>query len=251
MKIQLIRSATILLQYSGHRILIDPCFADKFSIPSFAGKSKNPLVGLPCPVTEIMKDIDVVLVSHLHSDHFDKTAQNFISKSIPVLCQPEDESGIQNMGFKNVCPVSGNYKLGDIKITRILGKHGEGEVLKEMGISSGFVFSADGEADLYWAGDTVLFDKVTEVLQNLRPKIVVTHSCGAVWGDNVKIVMDEVQTIEVCKMLPESIIIATHLDSFDHATVTRKQLRAFADKNNISRQQLIIPNDGDELVYKT
>jgi hypothetical protein len=52
-------------------------------------------------------------------------------------------------------------------------------------------------------------------------------------------------------MLPESIIIATHLDSFDHATVTRKQLRAFADKNNISRQQLIIPNDGDELVYKT
>lgn len=249
MRVKLIRSATISLQYSGHTILIDPFFAEKFSRPSFSGKSKNPLVDLPCSLSEIVKNIDTVLVSHLHSDHFDPTAQNYIDKSIPLLIQEEDELRVREMGFMDIRPIREKYQLGKIEIQRVLGKHGEGEVLKEMGISSGFYFSAEDEADLYWTGDTILYDKVTAFLLKQKPRFIITHSCGAVWGDNVKIIMDEVQTVEICKMLPQSTIIATHMDSLDHCTVSRQQLREYADRNNISRNQLIIPNDAEELVF--
>jgi precorrin-2 methylase len=75
--------------------------------------------------------------------------------------------------------------------------------------------------------------------------VVITHSCGAVWGDRVKILMDEEQTIKVCNLLPESIIIATHMDSVDHATISRKILREYARNNGIQEEQLLIPMDGD------
>lgn len=249
MKIKLIRSATISLQYSGHSILIDPYFADQYSQPSYAEKSKNPLVGLPLSLAEIMAGIDTVIVSHLHSDHFDPVAQNYLPKTIPILCQDSDEYKIREMGFRNIHPIRDHCQLGNISIQRVMGKHGDGDVLKEMGITSGFLFNAPDESELYWAGDTILFDKITDLLLERKPKVIVTHSSGGVWGDGVKIIMDEVQTVEVCKLLPQSIVIATHMDSLDHCLVSRQQLREYADRNNIGRNQLFIPNDGGELVF--
>ncbi|PLX15774.1 MAG: Zn-dependent hydrolase [Marinilabiliales bacterium] len=249
MRIKTIRNATIALDYSGSKILIDPYFAAKFSLPSNTGKSKNPTTDLPMSLPEIMENVKYVLVSHLHSDHFDMTARQYIVKSMPVICQTENESEIRNMGFRDIRPIHKKYQLGSIEMNRIIGKHGEGEVLKKMGVSSGFYFSSDDECDLYWIGDTILCDSVIDVLLKRKPKIVIAHSAGATGGTNMKIIMDEVQTIEVCKMLPESIVIATHMDSLDHITVTRKQLREYADKNNVSREQLIIPEDGEENVF--
>ncbi|MCP4181551.1 MAG: MBL fold metallo-hydrolase [bacterium] len=249
MKIKLIRRATLSLQYSGQKIIIDPYFADKFSLPSYTGKSKNPTTDLPCSVDDIMLNVNAVLVSHLHSDHFDPKAKEYISKSIPIICQEEDVSDIKKMGFTATMPVNDRCSLSKIEIQRIIGKHGEGNVLKEMGISSGFYFKSEDESDLFWAGDTILYNKLEEFLLERKPKIIITHSSGATWGNGVKIIMDEVQTIKICKMLPDSIVIATHMESLDHLTVSRKQLREYAGKNNINREQLIIPDDGEELVF--
>ena len=102
MKLQLIRSATIRITYDNHCFLIDPYFAEKFSRPTYAGKSNNPLIDLPFSTAEIMAGVEMVLVSHLHSDHFDPAAQEFISKEIPILCQSEDESKIKQMGFRYI-----------------------------------------------------------------------------------------------------------------------------------------------------
>ncbi len=47
MRLQLIRSATLRLDYAGHHLLIDPYFAPKHSRPTYTGKSPNPLIDLP------------------------------------------------------------------------------------------------------------------------------------------------------------------------------------------------------------
>ena len=250
MKLQLIRSATLRITYGNHCFLIDPYFAEKFSRPTYAGKSNNPLVDLPFSTTEIMTGVEMVLVSHLHSDHFDPAAQEFISKEIPILCQSEDETKIKQMGFKYVYPINEKYEWNGIQIHRIPGKHGTGDVLQDMGITSGFIFEANQEPIIYWAGDTILYDEVSEVIIKRKPNIIITHSCGAEWGDHVKILMDEIQTIEVCKMNPQSIVIATHMEAVDHATVSRDTLREYARNNGIKDEQLIIPTDGESLNFK-
>lgn len=90
MKLQLVRSATLRLTYAGHLLIIDPYLAPKHSLPSYTGKSPNPLVDLPFPIEQVLAGIEMAVISHLHSDHFDSVAYERVPKDIPIFCQPGD-----------------------------------------------------------------------------------------------------------------------------------------------------------------
>ena len=61
--------------------------------------------------------------------------------------------------------------------------------------------------------------------------------------------MDAAQTVDVCRAAPGSVVVATYMDSVDHATVSRTDLRAFALARGISPEQLRIPADGETLAF--
>jgi L-ascorbate metabolism protein UlaG (beta-lactamase superfamily) len=249
MQIQLIRNATLRADYGGRTFVIDPYLAAKHTLPSFTGKSPNPLVNLPCPPQEVIAGIEIVVVSHLHADHFDAIAQRLLPKDVPVLCQPGDESAIEDKGFSNVTPVADTLDWQGITITRTPGQHGSGDVLKQMGTVSGFVFRAENEPTLYWAGDTVWTETVADVIAQTRPDVIITHSSGATWGDDVLIVMDAAQTVAVCRAAPDSVVIATHMEALDHGTVSRQALRQYGQAQGIGPEQLLIPADGEKLSF--
>ena len=91
MQIQQIRNSTLRITYSKQLLLTDPVLSPRHSIKSFVGISPNPTVDLPCTPMDVIKDIDLVIISHLHVDHFDKSAQDLLLKDTPLLCQPADE----------------------------------------------------------------------------------------------------------------------------------------------------------------
>lgn len=249
MKIQLIRSATLRVEYAGHLFVIDPYLATKHSRPSFTGKSPNPLIDLPVSPEQVFADAEMVIVSHLHSDHFDPAAQELLPKNTPILCQPVDADQIMSKGFRTVIPIEDKLVWQGITITRIEGQHGSGEVLNDMGRASGFVFQTQHEPTIYWAGDTIWTSGVEETIMRFKPQIVITHSSGAMWGDQVLIVMDAEQTLKVCKAAPESKVIAVHLDSLDHGTVSRADLRRYANEHGVGTDRLLIPIDGETLIF--
>jgi len=251
MRLQLIRNATMLLDYGGRRLLLDPFFAPRHSRPSFTGKSPNPLVDLPLPPERILDGVELVVVSHLHTDHFDPVAHDLVPKALPLLCQPGNEQTIREKGFQAVTPAAAPLDWNGITITRTSGHHGTGEVGTMMGSVSGFVFRASGEPALYWAGDTILCDEVRDAITQFQPDVIVTHSSGATWSDSAGqrslIVMDAAQTIEVCRLAPEGIVVAVHLDSLDHGTVSRSDLRDASRAAGI--HNLRIPEDGETLEF--
>ncbi len=248
MRLRLFRNATQRLRYAGRELLLDPYFAPKHSRPSYAGRSPNPLVDLPCPPEEIMAGAELLILSHLHSDHFDPEAQRLLPKDLPVLCQPGDEEAIRGHGFERLTPVEGTLVWNGITLTRTPGQHGTGPAeLADMGQVSGFVFQAPGEPTVYWAGDTVLYEAVRESLARFRPDVVVTHSSGALWKGNGPIVMDAAQTLAVCQALPEARVVAIHLDSLDHGEVSRADLWTAARAAGIADARLLIPADGETL----
>jgi L-ascorbate metabolism protein UlaG (beta-lactamase superfamily) len=249
MKIQLIRNATLRITYAGHTFLIDPYLADKHAYDPFAGKSRNPTVELPIPVDEVIKDIEMVIVSHLHSDHFDKEAQRIIPKDMHLFCEPGDVAPIMDQGFTNVKPIQNTLQWEGIMIHRTPGAHGTGEWGERMGTVSGFIFEADDEPTLYWMGDTIWYDEVKDIVQDSQPGVIVTHSCGAVLGDSDPIVMDAKQTVAVCETASEAIVVATHMDALDHGTISRASLRTYAHAKGINEHQLLIPEDGDILSF--
>jgi L-ascorbate metabolism protein UlaG (beta-lactamase superfamily) len=86
------------------------------------------------------------------------------------------------------------------------------------------------------------------LLRNTRPDIIVIHPCGALW-EGEPIAMDAEQAVAVCNAAPEAVVVATHLDSLDHATVSRANLRQHALARGISSAQLRIPDDGQTLAF--
>jgi L-ascorbate metabolism protein UlaG (beta-lactamase superfamily) len=251
MKLRLIRNATLLLDYADHHILIDPYFAAKHTLPSYTGKSPNPMVDLPISPDQILQGVEFVLISHLHTDHFDAAAQTLIPKDLPLYCQPGNEDNIRDKGFQQVTPIADTAQWQKITITRTDGHHGTGEVETMMGKVSGFAFQAEGEPTIYWAGDTILCSEVQDAITHFHPDIVVTHSCGATWADSAGqrslIVMDAQQTIAVCNLLPTGQVIATHMEVLDHSTITRAELRSQAQQAGLTDQRLRIPADGETI----
>lgn len=250
MKIQLIRNATMKITLAGKTILTDPVFSPKHGIESFAGIEKNPTVDLPFPVEEMIKDADMVLVSHLHQDHFDRAAKEMLPKDLTILCQPGDKDKIKASGFTDVTCIDDSVDAHGIKITRTGGTHAGNKKWQDiLGRVSGFTISADNEPTVYWAGDTILTDEVKQIIQAVQPDIILTHSCGAVLDDSGPIVMDAEQTIEVCKIAQKATVVAVHLEALDHGTVTRADVRSLAEANNIPATRLMIPHDGDILEF--
>lgn len=247
MKLQLIRNATLKLDYSGRTVLVDPYLAPKHSLPSFTGRSPNPMVELPAGIEDILDGVELVIVSHLHDDHFDSVAMQRVPKHLPLFCQPGDEATIREAGFTNVTPLTGSATWEGLTLTRREGSHGLGPVVELMGSVMGFSLEAAGEPSIYWAGDTVLYPPVAAVIGDTKPDIIITHSCGARWDGDL-IVMDALETVAVCEAAPDAIVIATHMEALDHATITRQDLRHAAMEQGIAPSRLMIPADGETVI---
>ena len=249
MKIQLIRNATLRVHYNGRLFIIDPFLAAKETVRSFADISQNPLTDLPCTPEEAIADAEMAIISHLHVDHFDPDAEALLPKTLPIFCQPADEETIREKGFRKVTAVNDSIIWQGISITRTPGQHGTGVWAERMGNVSGFIWQAVGEPTVYWAGDTIWYEPVADIIQKIQPDIIFTHSSGAKFGDSDPIVMDAAQTVAVCLAAPQATVVAVHLESLDHGTVSRVDLRTLANENNISAERLLIPADGEQLEF--
>jgi L-ascorbate metabolism protein UlaG (beta-lactamase superfamily) len=133
------------MRYAGGQLIIDPYLTAMNTMPSSAGISLNPLVDLPMSPSEVLAGIELGLISHLHDDHIDPVAESLLPDSLPLLCQPQDKAEIEAKEFNNVILMEDTALWRKITITRTDGRHGTGEVLKQMGPASGFVFRAENE----------------------------------------------------------------------------------------------------------
>jgi L-ascorbate metabolism protein UlaG (beta-lactamase superfamily) len=144
MKFQQIRNATSIIDYAGKRFLIDPMLADKESFPGFPGTMNshlsNPLVELPIPMDEIL-DVDAVIVTHTHQDHWDDAAKSWVPKDMFIFAQNEkDAEEIHSAGFDNVHVLENINNFGDIKLFKTSGQHGNEKAMAVMGDILGCVW---------------------------------------------------------------------------------------------------------------
>lgn len=80
---------------------------------------RNPLHDLPIKAEEIVKNIDCVLLTHLHLDHIDNTAYKLLSKSVHIFVQDEqDRNTVKSHGFTNVEIIGEDSRFGDIRLSK-------------------------------------------------------------------------------------------------------------------------------------
>ncbi len=247
MRLRLIRHATLLVEYNGHTLLVDPMLDDADARPPIGNspnRRNNPLIPLPIPAPELLQNVKAVLVTHTHSDHWDATAGKLLRKNLPLFGQPEDEAKFRSLGFTQIRSILQSSTWNGIEISRTGGQHGTGEIGKAMAPVSGFVLRAQGEPTLYIAGDTIWCSEVETALSRFQPKVAVVNTGAAQFleGDPITMTADDV--IRLCQSAPGIQVVAVHMEAINHCLLTRADL-AFQLEAARVIQQVAIPNDGD------
>lgn len=247
--IQLVRNATLVIDYAGKKILVDPMLSPKGAIDSWAGIQKNPTVELTMPVEDIVKDVDLVIVTHTHEDHFDKPANSTLNKSVEIIMQPADKDFFKKEGFLNATVVEDQKVWNGITIHRVEGKHGSGKVLEMMGKTSGFVLQAKNQPTIYIVGDTIWNEDIKNDIKKFKPDYIIVNSGGArIKGfEDTPIIMNEKQTMALIGASGKAKIIAVHMNALDHCFTTRAILKNKAAELRIGYDKLIIPEDGEKI----
>ena len=259
MKITQIRNATIIVEYNETKFLIDPWLGPKDYMEGFESalnsQIRQPRVELPFEIEKTV-DVDAVILTHFHPDHFDEYAVNALNKGIKFFVQSQkDLEIIKSYGFKNleVMTQQGiDYK--NIKLYKTDCQHGKREIIKPLCESIGMpydamgvVFKSNNEKTLYVAGDTIWCDEVSEAIDKFEPEIIVVNACAATVINGERLIMNIDDVRQVIKKAPKSTIIASHMDTVSHLTVTRKDLEEFREKESV--KNLLIPDDGEVLNF--
>ena len=257
MKIHQIRNATIIVSYNDKRFLIDPWLMPKDFMPGFEGamnsEVRQPRVDLPISIDKIV-DVDAIILTHFHSDHFDEFAVNALDKNIPFFVQNEtDLNIIKNFGFNDVRIVSENgTDFEGVKLFKTQCQHGRREVVKPMceqvGMpydSMGIAFKSNKEKTLYVAGDTIWCEEVKQAIDKFNPEIIIINACGAtvLVGEGERLIMDIEDTKAISKYAKNSTIIASHMDTVSHLTVTREDIKTLKLNN------VLVPDDNKILEF--
>lgn len=235
MRLTLVRSATVILELDGRRILVDPMLDDAGARPPIertANPVPNPTVPLPVPAEEVVRGLDAVIVTHRHRDHLDTRAEELLPRDVPVFCQPEDEEALRALGLE-ARTVEDALDWDGLVLTRTPARHGSGRIAELLAPVSGYVIG-----DLYLAGDTVWYEAVAETVERHRPRVAVVNAGGAEFVEGGLIVMGIDDVREVATRVP--VVVAVHMEALNHCHLSRASLRSAVPG-------VLVPEDGETL----
>lgn len=230
--------------------------SDRHAWPGFEGsvnsEERNPLVHLPMTKDEIT-DVDAVIVTHLHEDHWDEEARKVLPKALPVFAQNDaDAQTIRGQGFSDVRVLSATSSFNGVQLIKTDGRHGTeahyAKIGKILGEVCGVVFKQAGAKTVYLAGDTIWHEDVAAALDAYRPDVAILNTGYAmVVGIEDGIIMGTQDVLSVHQAAPEALLIGSHMEAVNHCTVSRADLRAFARANGFA-DKLRTPGDGETLI---
>ena len=259
MKITQVRSATIIVEYNNKKFLIDPWLMPKDYMPGFDSainsQIRQPRVELPFGIEKIV-DVDAVIITHIHPDHWDEFAEKALDKNIKVFVQSSvDKDYVISKGFTNVEIIQeSGIEYNAITLYKTGTQHGKREIIKPLCDSVGMpydamgvVFKSNDEKTLYIAGDTILCEEVKAALEKYSPDVIVVNACAATVLNGERLIMNIDDVKEVLQNAPNAKVIASHMDTVSHLSLTRNDLKEFKNKNNIDN--LLIPEDGETIDF--
>lgn len=251
-KITFVNHSTFLIQYAGLNILTDPIWSFRCSPFQFAGPHRMRPPGVKF---EDLPNIDLVLLSHNHYDHFDtNTVKDLIKK-----CQPQF---VVPLGMKNAIEKLGGNKVEEIdwhqsiefeklNITGTPANHftSRGFFDRDKTLWCGYLLQF-GKHKLYFVGDTGYGPNFKEIGNTHGPIDISLIPIGAYKPEWFMgpIHISPPQAIQVHKDIQSIQSIAMHFGTFplaDDGQDTAQNELILAMKNEkMDPSKFLIPDEG-------
>jgi L-ascorbate metabolism protein UlaG (beta-lactamase superfamily) len=157
MRITVIGHSTVLIESGGKKILTDPFFGT-WGNPAYARRSP------PAMKREDLANMDLVLVSHHHFDHIDRSFFQKLNRGTPV-CAPKRMAWFTKLsGAGTVIGLKPweTRAFGALQVTAVPAIHWD--------ISLGYVIRCEDQC-VYFAGDTFFGGFMAEIGRQFSPDV--------------------------------------------------------------------------------
>jgi L-ascorbate metabolism protein UlaG (beta-lactamase superfamily) len=207
-------STFVMTSAKGVRLLFDPFLTNNPSCPQAAKR-----VG----------KIDLILVTHGHSDHCEDAAVMARETGATVVASPELAGWLERQGVKHLRPmnIGGRQQLSGIDIAMVAAVHSssapDGSYL---GPATGFVVRFEDGLSIYFAGDTALFGDMRLIRDRHKPDVAFLPI-----GD--RFTMGPEDAAIAAEWLGVNAIVPMHYGTFPELTGTVEELRRFARPKGI------------------
>ena len=239
-----IGTATVLLRYAGFTILTDPNFLHQGDHVHLGGGLTSTRLTNPAIEMEQLPDFDLVLLSHLHEDHFDRDVQKKLDKGTTIVTTPEAAIALRHMGFTLLEPLhmwetltvtKGDYVL---RITAMPGKHGPGIMNDLLPSVMGSMLEFQTRTGntllrLYITGDTLMHEQLQEIPQRYPDVDLALLHLGGTRLFGILLTMDAMQGIEAVKLINARKNIPIHYNDYPVFKSSLDDFKALASMSNL------------------
>ncbi|RCG14437.1 MBL fold metallo-hydrolase [Streptomyces diacarni] len=227
-EILFIGNATLLIRYGELTLLTDPNFLHQGQHAHLGyGLLSRRLTEPAVDLEDLPPDLDAVVLSHLHGDHWDRTARRGLDRGLPILTTPHASRVLQGaQGFRRAMGLrtweSHTLVRGQsrVRVTAVPGRHAFGPLEKLLPPVMGSVLEcgpATGPARLriYLSGDTLLFEGLREIKARCPDlNLAVLHLGGTTLPGGKVVTMDGGQGAELVRLLRPRLTLPVHYDDY-------------------------------------
>ncbi len=220
-----IGTATVLLRYAGFTILTDPNFLHQGDHVHLGYGMTSPRLTNPAIALEQLPPFDLVLLSHMHEDHFDRFVEKNLDKGTKIVTTPQAAIALRKKGFPMLEPLhtwetltitKGEYML---RITAMPGKHGPGLMDAALPDVMGSMLEFQTRTGktllrLYITGDTLLHEQLEAIPQRYPDIDLALLHLGGTRLFGVLLTMDAEQGIEAIKLINPRKAIPIHYNDY-------------------------------------
>jgi L-ascorbate metabolism protein UlaG (beta-lactamase superfamily) len=167
--------ATVLLELGGTRLLTDPLLRSRVGPLRRHG---------PSPAPEASRNLDAVLVSHLHRDHADLGSLRRLGRDVRLLVPPGSRRFFERHRFAEVTELAPGEtaRVGEVAVTATEASHAVGR-RPSAPASEPIGFLLDGPRRVYFAGDTDLFEGMASLGADLDLALLPVWGWGPTLGE--------------------------------------------------------------------
>ncbi|MEV5934557.1 MBL fold metallo-hydrolase [Streptomyces sp. NPDC052079] len=238
-EILFIGNATLLIRYGELTLLTDPNFLHRGQLAHLGyGLVSRRLSEPALDVAELPHgDLDAVVLSHLHGDHFDRVARRGLDRGLPFVTTPHASRCLQGLfGFHRAVGLrtwqSHTVSRGDslVRVTSLPGRHAPGaaRVLLPPVMGSLLEFgdrSGETRLVLYLTGDTLMYDGLREIARRCPDiHLAVLHLGGTTLPGGMVVTMDGRQGADLLDAVRPHHALPIHYDDY---TVFKSPLSDF------------------------
>ena len=228
-------TATVILRYAGFTILTDPNFLHAGDHVHLGYGLRSERQTDPAIEIDDLPPLDLVLLSHLHGDHFDRIAEAKLDKRVPIITTPHAARYLEGKGFRP--PAALNtwesilVRKGDarLRVTAMPGTHAPGPLRKVlppvMGSMLEFGTTESGtRLRLYITGDTLIHDRLREIPRRYPEIDLALLHLGGTRVLGLLVTMDADQGVEAMKIVDPKTAVPIHFNDY---TVFKSPLEDF------------------------